>query len=101
MERLEQDDEKWLSAFTFYQFRDDGRLGLEITDPNNSDVGIEQPMMQMYKEKIQSPFFSAKMESGEEVSLQLHRPYHAQDRRQRGERIEVYRACQRARQRAP
>ena len=69
MERLEQDDEKWLSAFTFYQFRDDGRLGLEITDPNNSDVGIEQPMMQMYKEKIQSPFFSAKMESGEEISL--------------------------------
>ena len=45
-------DEPWLSAFTFYQFRDRGRLGLEIEDPNNSEVGIEQPVMDTYRELI-------------------------------------------------
>ncbi len=63
MELLENDDEKWLSAFTLYQFRDDGRLGLEITDPNNSDVGIEQPLLQVYREKLHSDFFSQKIEN--------------------------------------
>lgn len=69
MERLQKDDEKWLSAFTMYQFRDDGRLGLEITDPNNSEVGIEQPMMAMYKEELHRPFFSQPIESGEAVNF--------------------------------
>lgn len=69
MELLEQDKEKWLSGFTLYQFRDDGRLGLEITDPNNSDVGIEQPILNVYKKQIQKPFFSQKIESGKEISL--------------------------------
>lgn len=61
MNSLEKDDEKWLSAFTLYQFRDDGRLGLEITDPNNSDVGIEQPLLAVYREQLNKDFFSQKM----------------------------------------
>lgn len=69
MELLEKDDEKWLSAFTLYQFRDDGRLGLEITDPNNSQVGIEQPILASYRNSLKKDFFSQKMESGEEISL--------------------------------
>ena len=58
MDLLQADKENWLSAFTFYQFRDDGRLGMEITDPNNSEVGIEQPIMAMYKKQLHKPFFS-------------------------------------------
>lgn len=69
MERLEADPEKWLDAFTLYQFRDDGRLGLEVTDPNNSEVGIEQPLMQTYKEFLQKPFFSKKFEEAGPVEL--------------------------------
>jgi len=69
MERLESDPEKWLSAFTLYQFRDDGRLGLEITDPNNKDVGIEQPIMQMYKKQLHHQFFSQTLTTAEEIKL--------------------------------
>lgn len=47
----------WFSGFTMYQFRDRGRLGLEIEDPNNADVGIEQPVLKTYKEIIHSPWF--------------------------------------------
>lgn len=65
MELLHKDKEKWLSAFTYYQFRDDGRLGLEVTDPNNSDVGIEQPIMGMYREQLHREFFSQKIKKGE------------------------------------
>ncbi len=59
---LKADDELWLSGFTFYQFRDRGRLGLEIEDPNNPDVGIEQPEMKAYKEVIHDEFFYPSME---------------------------------------
>lgn len=51
----EQDKEDWLSAITFYQFRDRGRLGLEIEDPNNQSVGIEQPILKEYKKLLNSP----------------------------------------------
>lgn len=68
-EMLKADDEKWLDAFTFYQFRDDGRLGLEITDPNNSDVGIEQPELKVYKEIIHEDYFKPEMTTGEEVTF--------------------------------
>lgn len=47
---LKADGEDWFSGFTFYQFRDRGRLGLEIQDPNYADCGIEQPVMKTYKE---------------------------------------------------
>ncbi len=54
---LKADKDIWLSGFTFYQFRDRGRLGLEIEDPNNPEVGIEQPEMKTYKEVIHDDFF--------------------------------------------
>lgn len=69
MELLQKDDEKWLSAFTLYQFRDDGRLGLEITDPNNSEVGIEQPLLKKYRDELHKPFFSQKITAAEEIEL--------------------------------
>ncbi len=69
MDRLSSDSEKWLSAFTMYQFRDDGRLGLEVTDPNNHNVGIEQPLLASYRERLHREFFRRKIESAEEVSL--------------------------------
>ena len=67
---LKADDEKgWFNAFTMYQFRDRGRLGLEIEDPNYPDCGIEQPLMQVYKDIIHDEFYSPKMTSGEEISF--------------------------------
>lgn len=64
-------DEKaeWLSGFTFYQFRDRGRLGLEIQDPNDENVGIEQPVMQTYKEIIHDDWFKPSMTTGGEIQL--------------------------------
>ncbi|MGN0667234.1 MAG: hypothetical protein ACI4KF_12005 [Huintestinicola sp.] len=62
---LVADKAEWFSGFTFYQFRDRGRLGLEIEDPNNPEVGIEQPVMKTYKEIIHSEWFLPEMTSGE------------------------------------
>ena len=55
---IKNDPERWFSAFCFYQFRDDGRLGLEITDPNNPNVGVEQPVLSAYKDMIRDEFFN-------------------------------------------
>lgn len=66
---LREDNADWFSGFTFYQFRDRGRLGLEIEDPNNVDVGIEQPVMQTYKELIHDEWFLPSMTMGEEIQL--------------------------------
>ena len=66
---LKEDPELWFSGFTFYQFRDRGRLGLEIEDPNNQNVGIEQPVMKTYRELIHDDFFSPEMKRGWEVSF--------------------------------
>jgi len=52
----------WFDGISMYQFRDRGRLGLEIEDPNNHAVGIEQPMLQDYKKVIQDPYFLPAME---------------------------------------
>ena len=49
--------------------RDRGRLGLEIEDPNNRNVGIEQPIMDVYREIIHEDFFCPSLETGETVSL--------------------------------
>ena len=59
-------DEKahWMSGITCYQFRDRGRLGLEIEDPNCSSNGIKQPMFDAYKEIIHDPYFLQSMEMG-------------------------------------
>ena len=69
MDRLEADPDKWLDAFTLYQFRDDGRLGLEVTDPNNSEVGIEQPILKSYRESLHKPFFSKKFEEAGSIEF--------------------------------
>ncbi len=66
---LKNEKDKWLSAFTFYQFRDRGRLGLETEDPNNANVGIGQPVMKTYREIIHDDFFKPAMTVGEDVQL--------------------------------
>lgn len=67
---LKNDSEQgWFNGFTFYQFRDRGRLGLEIEDPNNRDVGIEQPALKTYKEIIHDEYFSPQIEQSDEISL--------------------------------
>lgn len=68
-DKLKADPEKWLSGFTLYQMRDRGRLGLEIEDPNNANVGIEQPILSTYREIIHEDYFSPSMEEKEEVTL--------------------------------
>ena len=56
----------WFKAISLYQFRDRGRLGLEIEDPNNPAVGIEQPMLAQYRELLKDPYFQPSMtEMGE------------------------------------
>ena len=66
---LKEDEEKWLEGFTFYQFRDRGRLGLEWEDPNNKDVGIKLPLMDTFKEIINDEYFMPKIEGKGEASL--------------------------------
>ncbi len=67
---LTEEKAYWFSGFTFYQFRDRGRLGLEIEDPNNADVGIEQPALKAYREIINSDEFLPVMEQKtEEMTL--------------------------------
>lgn len=68
---VKEDPEQWFSAFTLYQFRDDGRLGLEITDPNNPEVGIEQPLMDVYKEIIHDDFFKPSMTIASDAELPI------------------------------
>lgn len=66
---IKEDPDRWLSGFTFYQFRDDGRLGLEITDPNNKDVGVEQPIFKYYKDLINEDFFKPGIEKKDDCEL--------------------------------
>ncbi len=66
---LKNDKAEWFSGFTFYQFRDRGRLGLEIEDPNNKNVGIEQPVLQTYKDIIHDEWFMPSLTQGSELEL--------------------------------
>lgn len=59
----------WFDGISMYQFRDRGRLGLEIEDPNNNAVGIEQPLLKDYKELIQDPYFLPAMDKGAETAF--------------------------------
>lgn len=68
-ELVKEDEEKWLEAFTLYQFRDRGRLGLELEDPNNKDVGTEMPLMDAFKEIISDEYFMPSLEKKEEVNV--------------------------------
>ena len=54
---VKADEEKWLDAYTFYQFRDRGRLGLETEDPNNQNVGIKLPLLDTFIEIINDEYF--------------------------------------------
>ena len=70
-DKLKADKERWLNGFTYYQFRDRGRLGLEIEDPNNKEVGIEQPVMEVYKQIIHEPFFMPRIENTGRAELPI------------------------------
>lgn len=59
----------WFNGISMYQFRDRGRLGLEIEDPNNSSVGIEQPLLQDYKKVLYDSYFMPELSRKEEVSF--------------------------------
>lgn len=69
IETVKKEDAGWFDGFSLYQFRDRGRLGLEIEDPNNKSVGIPQPLIEDYKEFINDPFFLPKETVGEELSF--------------------------------
>lgn len=68
-ELVKNDKDTWFSGLTFYQFRDDGRLGLEITDPNNPEVGIEQPILAAYRDIIKSDLCKPGLEVTDEKEL--------------------------------
>ena len=59
---LEKEKPDWKFSMSLYQFRDRGRLGLEIEDPNNPEVGIPQPLMEDFKSLLKRPFFSPGVE---------------------------------------
>ena len=60
----------WFKAISMYQFRDRGRLGLEIEDPNNKAVGIEQPLLRHYRDEVlHDPYFMPVFEEGEEAAF--------------------------------
>ena len=62
-------DGAWLTGISMYQFRDRGRLGLEIEDPNNPDVGIKQPLMDEYKKVLSDPYFTHGIEPDKETAF--------------------------------
>lgn len=70
IERLKEEKaEEWFGGFSLYQFRDRGRLGLEIEDPNNKSVGIPQPLLKEYKEILKDTYFMPQMEIKAEAKL--------------------------------
>ena len=58
-----------ITGISMYQFRDRGRLGLEIEDPNNPSVGIRQPLLDRYKNVLADPFFSPKISAGDDTAF--------------------------------
>jgi hypothetical protein len=58
-----------VSGITCYQFRDRGRLGLEIEDPNNPAVGIAQPALDMYREVLYMEPYLPEMKRGSAASF--------------------------------
>ncbi|MCR5154455.1 MAG: hypothetical protein K6B75_06375 [Lachnospiraceae bacterium] len=69
IEEVKKDGEGWFSGFTMYQFRDDGRLGLEQTDFNNKNEGIEQPLLKTYKNIIHDDFFKPQIKDEGSATL--------------------------------
>jgi hypothetical protein len=72
--KVKTEEATWLTGITFYQFRDRGRLGLEIEDPNNPEVGIEQPLLRTYRELIHDPYFMPVMIYGSPAGKPLELP---------------------------
>lgn len=66
---IEEKGGDWFNGITMYQFRDDGRLGLEITDPSNRECGIEQPLMKVYRDIIHRDHFMPLQKETEAASL--------------------------------
>ena len=66
---LKEKDERKLTSFTMYQFRDEGRLGLEVSDPNNRAIGIRQPLYDVYKKILHDDYFKPGLELGKELAL--------------------------------
>ena len=67
---IQKENAVWFTNFSMYQFRDRGRLGLEIEDPNNAEVGIAQPLLAAYKEIIHEEYFCPQItQKNEEISL--------------------------------
>ncbi len=60
----------WFKGISMYQFRDRGRLGREREDPNHKAVGVEQPLLAEYRDKIMNdPWFMPEMTEGEEAQF--------------------------------
>lgn len=66
---VKRTEASYLTGISMYQFRDRGRLGLEVEDPNNSSVGIMQPLMNEYRKILEDPYFTQRITAGEEVSF--------------------------------
>ncbi len=66
---VKNENATWLSSITFYQFRDRGRLGLEIEDPSNANCGFEQPELAVYKEIMKDEYFSPTVTDMGEIAL--------------------------------
>jgi len=49
-----------LKGITFYQFRDQGRLGLERENPNNPALGVVTPLLPLYRSLLQEAYFQPK-----------------------------------------
>ena len=58
-----------ITGVTFYQFRDRGRLGLEIQDPGNAEIGCEQPILKEYKKILNMDEYLPVMTLGEETQF--------------------------------
>ena len=64
-ERLVRENATHLAGISMYQFRDRGRLGLEMEDPNNSSNGIRQPLFSAYRKIIHKPYFMPRIDADE------------------------------------
>jgi len=71
---VEKEENSWFGGFSIYQFRDRGRLGLEVEDPNDKTNGIPQPLMSVVKEIIDRPYFSAGFDAGDEQTQKTDIP---------------------------
>ncbi len=69
LEHIKNDKADWFDSITFYQFRDRGRLGLEIEDPNNKNAGIAQPILKDYKEIMADPYYQIPVIKDSETQL--------------------------------